>query len=179
MTTTSLASAIGRSGAGSACWAVALGLALLLLAGCGQEAPKLRNGDPAPAFDLERLSGGRIALPDDLAGQVVAVRFWADWCPYCKDEMTELEPVYERLAERGLRIVAVNVAQDRKTAERFVRRIAISYDVALDPEAEVANAYGVIGLPTTFFVDRDGTVHGKILGESDAAVFVRMVEGLL
>jgi cytochrome c biogenesis protein CcmG/thiol:disulfide interchange protein DsbE len=57
---------------------------------------------------------------------VVAIRFWADWCPYCRKEMAELQPVYARLHRRGLEILAVNVAQDADTARRFVEPLGIT-----------------------------------------------------
>jgi peroxiredoxin len=114
-----------------------------------------------------------------MAGKVVVVRFWADWCRFCEKEMTEIEQVYKELSGRGLRVLAVNVGQDRETAQRFVERLELSYTTLLDPESETARNYGVIGLPTTFFIDRQGRIHSKILGESDASIFRQAVEPLL
>ncbi len=162
---------------GFRCWTLMLLLALTL-AGCDSRAPRLVSGDAAPEFALTDLSGQTVRLAD-LRGQVVAVRFWADWCPFCKGEMQELEPVYRQRQAEGLRLLAVNVGQDRETAHRFVARLGISYDTLLDPESATARQYGVIGLPTTFFIDRQGRLRGKILGESDAATFERMVAPLL
>lgn len=152
--------------------------ALCLLAGCDTEAPRLKSGDPAPAFELPTPQGQAIRLAD-LQGQVIAVRFWADWCPYCKHEMTALEPVYRRLHPSGLEILAVNVAQDRDTVLRFIERLGVTYPALMDEASEVARRYGVIGLPMTVFVDRAGKVRGKILGESDAAHFEAMARTLL
>lgn len=150
----------------------------LITCGCDSESHRLKTGDPAPDFTLTDLDGNSVRLAE-LRGQVVALRFWADWCPYCKDEMKALEPVHQRLQHRDLRLLAVNVGQDRETAERFVHRLELSYPALLDPESAVARRYGVIGLPTTVFIDRGGRVRGKILGESDALTFERMVEDLL
>jgi peroxiredoxin len=93
--------------------------------------------------------------------------------------MTALEPVYRRLQGQGFRILAVNVRQDAETAGAFVRRLGISYETLLDTTGEVARAYGVQGLPTTFFVDGEGTLRGRILGESSPEVTERMVGELL
>lgn len=153
--------------------------ALLLLTACGDGSPQLVNGEPAPAFTLPRLEGGTATVPDDYRGQVVAIRFWADWCPFCEEEMSDLEPVYRELKDRGLTILAVNVRQDADTAERFIRDLGISYGVLLDEEGAVARAYGVMGLPTTFFVDREGVLRAKILGESTPDVFTGIVNELL
>jgi peroxiredoxin len=154
-------------------------LAAILLAACGDSATQLKNGEPAPPFRLESLGDDRLAFPGDLKGQIVALRFWADWCPFCESEMKDIEPVYSAYRDKGLRVLAVNVRQDRETAEAFIRRLGISYEVLLDPEGEVARAYGVIGLPTTFFLDREGRLSTRILGESTPEVFERIVQDLL
>jgi cytochrome c biogenesis protein CcmG/thiol:disulfide interchange protein DsbE len=156
-------------------------LTLVLIAaftGCDGERPLVPNGRRAPSFELTHLDGGRVRLAE-LRGQVVAIRFWADWCRFCKTEMRELEPEYRRLAPRGLRILAVNVEQERERVARTVGQIEFSYDTLLDGDGAVARDYGVIALPVTFLVDRDGVVRGKIIGESDAATFSRLVEPLL
>jgi peroxiredoxin len=118
-------------------------------------------------------------VPGGLAGQVVVVRFWADWCRFCEKEMVEIEQVYQELSGHGLRVLAVNVGQDRETAQRFVTRLGLSYTTLLDTDSETARRYGVIGLPTTFFINRQGRIHSKILGESNAAIFRQAVEPLL
>jgi cytochrome c biogenesis protein CcmG, thiol:disulfide interchange protein DsbE len=153
-------------------------LLLALLAGCGDQRTTVANGEGAPEFQLERLGGGQIALAD-LRGGLVALRFWADWCPFCRREMGDLEPVYQRLRGQGLEILAVNVGQDHGRVERFVERLDISYPTLLDPDSAVARRYGVIAIPVTYFIDRDGIVRGRILGESDAATFERMALPLL
>lgn len=152
-------------------------LAVVLATACSDEAPKLVNGDPAPVFELPTLAGGQ--LGPAMQGKVVAVRFWADWCPFCESEMRAIEPVYQKLRERGLVILAVNVRQDRATAQAFIDKLGISYDTLLDEDGEVARRYGVAGLPTTFFVDRNGRLAGRIFGESTPEVFAELAEKLL
>ena len=155
-------------------------LALLLLSGCGGEGAKPpAKGEPVPTFQADTLVGGRVTVPGDFRGKVVAVRFWANWCPYCRKEMAELQPVYVRLRGRGLEILAVNVAQDRDTARRFAEPLGIRYPILLDPDGATARAYGVQALPQTLLLDRQGIVRGKIVGEATAEVFEGQVRGLL
>jgi peroxiredoxin len=149
--------------------------ALLLLAGCGEPQQHPKNGEPAPPFLLERLDGGQARFPEQFRGQVVAVRFWADWCPFCEGEMKLLEPVYRQYRERGLTILAVNVRQDRDTARAFIEKLGISYDTLLDFEGEVARSYGVSGLPTTFIIDPKGVLRNRIIGESTPDTFERAI----
>ena len=151
----------------------------LLLCACDGESPQLKNGDPVPVVELPGLNGQTIAVPADLRGQVVAVRFWADWCPFCENEMRNIEPVYRAYRDQGLRILAVNVRQDRDTAAAFVASLGISYDVLLDEDGVAARAYGVSGLPTTFFVDRQGRLHNRVIGESTPEVFEQVLKELL
>ena len=160
---------------------VLIGLAsILLLVGCGGlDTPTPANGQPAPAFRLAALAGGQIDLPQSLAGQVVALRFWADWCPYCRKEMTELQPVYARLQPQGLEILAVNVAQSPDSVRRFVEPLGIAYPILLDPEGATARAYGVKALPMTWLIDRHGMVRGKIVGEATPEIFEHKVRELL
>lgn len=151
---------------------------LLLLVGCGGgETPGPLNGMPAPPFQLATLGGERAGLPRP--GEVVVVRFWADWCPFCASEMRALGPVYERLRPRGLTLLAVNVRQDPATARAFIDKLGVDYQTLLDEDGAVARRYGVRGLPTTFLIGRDGRLLGRILGESSAAAFEAMVTPLL
>jgi len=154
-------------------------LFLALLGSCGEEAPKLTRGEPTPSFATAHLDGSEVQFPQQFAGRIVAIRFWADWCPFCESEMQAIEPAYRAYREQGLVILAVNVRQDRATAQAFVDKLNISYDTLLDTEGEVARAYGVLGLPTTFIIDRDGRLHSRIIGESTPQLFERIVQELL
>jgi peroxiredoxin len=150
-----------------------------LLAGCGDSTPQLVAGTPPPGFSLSALGGTTLVFPEQTTGQVLAIRFWADWCPFCESEMTQLEPLYRKYRESGLRILAVNVRQDPETARRFIERLGVSYETLLDRDGRVARSYGVLGLPTTFFVDRDGRLKTKVIGESTPEVFERIVQEML
>lgn len=152
---------------------------VLLLVSCSGEKPTLKNGEAVPAFTLPLLDGKQRAFPSDYQGKVVAVRFWADWCPFCKSEMTALEPVYQKYHDQGLEMLAINVRQDQETAQAFIDKINVSYPVLLDEEGSTARSYHVIGLPTTFFIARDGKLHNKILGESTHQIFEEIVKELL
>jgi peroxiredoxin len=159
-------------------WLIAL-LPLMLVACSESTRQTPTTGDPAPGFVAERIDGRKLDVPHDLAGKVVAIRFWADWCPYCRPEMAALVPVYSRLRERGLEFLAVNIAQDRERVSRFVDELGIPYPVLLDPEGKVARTYGVSALPVTWFIDREGRLRGKIVGESTWDVFERRALELL
>ncbi len=153
----------------------------LLLAACGDGSPKvnINVGSPAPAFLAVRTDGGMQDFPTAYAGKPLVIRFWADWCKYCEGEMKAIDNVYRRYHDKGLEVLAVNAGQDAKTVDAFMHRIGVSYPASLDENSAIARSYGVVGLPTTFFVDARGTVRGKVVGEADEATFERQALALL
>jgi cytochrome c biogenesis protein CcmG, thiol:disulfide interchange protein DsbE len=153
---------------------------LLLLAACSSEPPpKVSRGDTAPTFETTRLDGTPVRFPADFAGRPVVVRFWADWCKYCEGEMKDIEPIYQRHKTQGIEVLAVNAGQDRATASAFVAKLGISYPALLDEDAAIAKRYGVTGLPTTYFIDRQGKIAAKQIGEMTAAAFEQQVTELV
>ena len=154
-------------------------LLLALLVGCEQESLTIKIGAPAPTFALEPLDGPSVRFPEQYRGKVVAIRFWADWCPFCRSEMTALEPVYRQHRDRGLVILAVNVMQPPETVRKFIQELGVSYDVLLDRQGAVMRSYRVMGLPMTFIVDRQGVIRARIVGESTPQVFERAITNLL
>jgi peroxiredoxin len=152
---------------------------LVLLAACGgDQAAKLNLGDPAPAFRTERLGGGSVDFPA-AAGKPLVIRFWADWCKYCEPEMKAIEVVYQRHKDKGLEVFAINAGQDKPAVAAFIKKLGVTYPVLLDEQSAIAKRYGVVGLPTTYFVDAKGVVRGKVIGEADEAVFERHALDLL
>lgn len=121
----------------------------------------------APDFRLSMLDGGSFSLAQH-RGQPVIVNFWASWCAPCRAEMPELVRVYELYREHGLIVVGVNVTtQDSvDNARRFVEEFRVTYPVVLDEIGTVSSdMYGVIGLPTSFFVNVDGNIQRTVMGE--------------
>lgn len=157
----------------------AFALAALLSSCGGEPPPKLNTGMAAPAFQTEQADGTAVNFPAAFAGRPVVLRFWADWCKFCEPEMKLIDSVRQRHAERGLAILAVNAGQDKATVAAFMRKLAVGYPAALDESSKIAKRYGVVGLPTTYFIDGQGVVRGKIVGEADEALFERQVKALL
>lgn len=108
----------------------------------------------------------------------MVLRFWADWCKFCEPEMRMLDAVRLRHAERGLEIFAVNAGQDKATVAAYMKKLGVGYPAALDESSKIAQSYGVVGLPTTFLIDGQGIVRGKIVGEADEAMIERHLQPL-
>lgn len=156
------------------------GLILMLLGlwGC-EAAPVLQQGSLAPSFTLTRLDGSPLRFPEELAGRPLVIRFWADWCPYCRDEMAGLEQLFQTRQGTGLAILAVNVGQERAVVQRFVDSLGLTYPALLDADSAVTRRYGVIALPTTYLVNRAGRIRSKLLGETDQKTMGRLITELL
>jgi peroxiredoxin len=123
----------------------------------GRGAP-LNVGDVAHNFSLPDLEGNQVAL-NDFRGKPVIVNFWATWCPPCRLEMPEFQRAYEAYEEDDLAILAVNEAEQSEVVKSFFyEQMGYTYTPLLDEEGQVAEAYGAIGLPATFFVDAGGEV---------------------
>jgi cytochrome c biogenesis protein CcmG/thiol:disulfide interchange protein DsbE len=118
---------------------------------------------PAPAFDLPRFDGGTLAL-SSLRGQYVLVNFWASWCIPCRDEAPLLERAWREYRNRGLTVVGVNIQDLEPEARKFIAQFKVSYPNVRDRDGRVSRAYGITGVPESFFIDREGRVVRKFPG---------------
>ena len=117
----------------------------------------------AEDFTLPTPDGGRFRLSEQ-RGKVVLVNFWATWCPPCLEEMPAMERLWRRHKDAGFVLVAISLDTDPKKVPPFVIARKFSFPVALDPKMGVAEKYGVRALPSSFMLDRQGTVAGVALG---------------
>ena len=136
---------------------------------------------PAPTLTLSDLSGNTADL-SDFRGKLVVVNLWATWCAPCLEEMPSLERLQTRLRER---IAVLAVSEDRggsKAVEPFVAKLGLkSVKTYLDPKSAVGHAFDVQGLPTSFLIDRDGKVLGKVEGAAawDSPKMLEVLEPFL
>ncbi len=120
-------------------------------------------GKLAPDFLLKTLDGGEIRL-SDLRSEGVIANFWATWCGPCRKEMPQFVAAYDRYRDDGLEIVAVNVQESPSIIRPFVDDFGIDFPVALDKRAAVSDKYRMIGLPMTYFIDREGVIRSVFQG---------------
>ena len=122
---------------------------------------------PAPAVSFVDLAGNPASL-SEFNGKVVLVNLWATWCEPCLREMPSLERLQSRLGDK---IVVVAISEDRggsKTVEPFVGKLGLkSVKIYLDPKSAVEWAFKVQGLPTSFLIDREGRVLGRVEGAAE------------
>ncbi|GGK15368.1 thiol-disulfide oxidoreductase ResA [Caldalkalibacillus thermarum] len=123
----------------------------------------VKVGEPAPDFVLENLEGEKVRL-SDYKGKGVFINFWASNCPPCREEMPYMENQYQQFKDKGIEILAVNIAESHLTASRFAERYGLSFPILLDQDRSVTHRYGVLPIPSSFFVDENGIVVDKVEG---------------
>jgi peroxiredoxin len=121
------------------------------------------EGSLAPDFVLETLDGGEIRLSEQ-RGKAVIVNLWATWCGPCRKEMPQFVAAYDRYQAEGLEIIAVNVQESPSIVRPFVDDFGMDFPVALDRRGKVSDEFRIIGLPTTYFIDREGVIKSVFRG---------------
>jgi cytochrome c biogenesis protein CcmG/thiol:disulfide interchange protein DsbE len=156
-----------------------LGLfAILFLLGLDSRDPAtFAQGEPLPAFDLERLDGGRLTNAD-VAGRVMVINVWAAWCPPCRAEAPVLKRV--EVAADSERVAFLGVARDNDPDESrdFLEDHGITFLNATG-DGSFARALRVSGLPTTFVVDASGDIVARHFGPiSESKLTVLIADAL-
>lgn len=111
---------------------------------------------------------GRLSV-NDLRGRVILLNFWASWCAECRREMPVLERLHRELAPRGLAVIGINAREERDAVRRYASALGLTFPLVLDPEGKINRAYGVVALPTTFIVGRDGRAVAFAVGPREWA----------
>jgi len=144
---------------------VAASLVAIALVASGSGAPAGAAADPAaPAFSLPVLgqSGQKVSL-GDYAGRPLIVNFFASWCEPCQKE-TPLLATFYRTEHGNVAIVGLDENDVQGSAMSFTRKEGVSYPVGFDPGVIAASAYGVAGLPQTFFLDAKHRIVDRVFG---------------
>jgi cytochrome c biogenesis protein CcmG/thiol:disulfide interchange protein DsbE len=118
---------------------------------------------PAPEFRLATLDGREVRL-SDYRGRPVIVNFWASWCIPCRDEFPLFVGARAEHAGDGLEILGIVHEDSSDAAAAFARQMGAAWPLLLDPDQAAWKAYQGIGVPSTYFIDRQGIVRATSLG---------------
>lgn len=137
-------------------------------------------GQPAPDFDLEYLDGSGSLSLADLQGDIVVVNFFASWCLECRKEHADLVATSDSFADQGVTFAQIGYQEDPEISLEYLADAgtADATRYLADPGSRTAIAYGVFGIPETFFIDPDGVVVGKIIGEADALILGATIDAI-
>ncbi|MBI3583863.1 MAG: TlpA family protein disulfide reductase [Nitrospinae bacterium] len=138
----------------------------ILLSGCkeGNKPTTANIGNHAPKFALTDLNKKTVNLAH-YKGKKVILNFWATWCPPCVNEMPLLQEVYNNRRGEGIEIIGINYNEDYDRVKKFISEKGVTFTILIDSDLKVSMDYGVIGLPVTFFIDREGRIKEKFKGE--------------
>jgi thiol-disulfide isomerase/thioredoxin len=131
-------------------------------------------------FSLADLKGTTRTL-DDFRGKVVAVNFWASWCPPCIKEMPSMQRLQTKLDDGSFVMLPVNVGEKKYKVWKFVKLIDFTLPVLLDTDSKTFNAWDASVLPTSFLLDKEGRVRYRVQGdlEWDSEEVVAVIEELI
>lgn len=138
-------------------------------------------GKTAPVIELEMLDGSGAFDPSSVLGKIVVVNFFASWCLECRNEHADLVATAEAFADRNVQFIQISYQEDPESTLAYLSQAGMSASTIYlrDPRSRAAIAYGVFGIPETFFIDESGVVVGKIIGEADALVLGATLDSIL
>ena len=122
-----------------------------------------RVGRPAEEFTLPLFGGGQLVFSQHL-GRPIVINFWASWCSPCRVEAELLEAAWRLYQDTDVLFIGVNIQDSEEDGIAYLAEFDITYPNGQDVDGKVTVDYGVIGLPVTFFIARDGTVQRRWVG---------------
>lgn len=123
--------------------------------------------EPAPDFSLELFDGSTFRLSDH-KGKPILINFFASWCAPCKEEIPALEIIGQEYGSKGVVFLAIAVNDSEEKARIFLDELGLSFPAGIDKTNGVQEAFGLYGLPTSYFIDKDGItnyIHAGIVTE--------------
>jgi cytochrome c-type biogenesis protein len=159
---------------------VLLAAALVSCVEAPHRAPQI--GEPAPPYRAVAINGDSVDVAS-LRGRVVLLNVWATWCHPCREEIPYLQRLYEQHRANGFEIAGVSVdthGQEQEISD-FVKEFGMTYPIWRDPDERIQALYLALGVPSSYLIDRSGTLRWKHLGiirESDST-FTRALTSAL
>jgi len=145
-----------------------IAIATAMILGCGGgtgvDEYSVEYGSPAPPYAGTLLTDEHVSS-ESLLGKPVILTFWASTCVPCKQELPVLAQLATEHADDDLTVLAINTGESESAIEAFFKEIGVDLPVVIDQNGEIVVRYEVLLLPMTFFIDREGTLQYKTLGE--------------
>lgn len=163
---------------GGVALAFVIGLLVLLGSGLVKANRGPRDSGPAPDFSLIGYDGRNVTL-SELRGQVVVINFWASWCLPCRQEAAYLERTWRNYQDQGVVFIGVDYVDTETEALAYLQEFDITYINGPDLGTIISDAYNIQGVPETYFVDREGILHGVSIGPLEEPYLENKIEELL
>lgn len=123
-------------------------------------------GQRPPNIQLSTLGDKSFKLTD-YKNKIVILNFWATWCPPCKAEMPDMQEFYENHKDEGVEVIAVNLTSAEKSKEdvqKFIDEYNIQFTIPLDQTGAAGQQYEIYSIPSSFIIDRNGTIRQRVIG---------------
>jgi len=133
-------------------------LGCFALVACAASGPAPVRAAVLPELEVLTLAGQASSLSGELAGKVTLIDLWATWCTACERQQPKLERLHAAYADRGLRVVGLDVGEAPSVVRDYLKTHRVTYPVYVDPEFRLADSLGDHQLPTLLLVDRDGRI---------------------
>ena len=134
---------------------------------------------PAPQFQLNLLDRDGQFATEDANGQPMVINFWSSWCAPCREESPLLEKTWQDYKDKDVQFVGVQIQDTEQAGRDYIREFDITFPTGLDTDGSVTIDYGVIGIPVTFFVNREGVVERRFVGAIKETQLVEWIEELI
>lgn len=126
---------------------------------------EVKEAVEAPDFTIQTPDGKELRLKD-YQGKAILLNFWATWCGPCAKELPQMAKLYEQYKDKGFVLIGVSLDfGGPETVKAFLEAHQLNFPVGIDTEKEAVKAYGVRGLPTSYFINSQGKVVGWLTGE--------------
>ncbi len=133
---------------------------------------------PAPQFARKDLSGKQVDLRT-FRGRVVLLNFWATWCAPCQQELPHFAAWQKQYGPAGLQIISVAMDDDQAMVRTTERRLDLNFPVIMGDERLGTLYGGILGLPITYLIGRDGKALARFEGEADLDAMENKIQALL
>jgi thiol-disulfide isomerase/thioredoxin len=121
------------------------------------------ENEPAPRFRAKTLAGETFNN-ESVKGKVVLLEFWTTWCSYCRDEEALVEKIDKEFANKGLLVLAIDVAESKKTVKKYLEQHPRACRIVLTEDTNLAAMYQATAYPIYVVIDRDGNIAGEQRG---------------
>lgn len=150
-----------------------------------EENTEEQNTNTAPDFTVSDINGNTVSLKD-FENQPIVINFWASWCPPCREEMNHFQEAYDTYSESGVKFFMINATDGERetieTATEYFNKNNYTMDIYFDTkdnDFSASRSYGIRSLPTTFFINKDGSIATYKLGSLDKDTLFSAIEDII
>lgn len=141
-----------------------------------EEIIQVSEGAKMTSFEIETNSGVRYDI--NKAKKPILLNFWATWCGYCKQEMPDLQGLYEEYKDQ-VDFLMINSGESKDVADKYISKEGFSFPIGYDEAGLIANRFDFVGFPTTIIIDKNKNISNYLIGARNKSQFREYIEEVL